>query len=216
MKKIYKDIQKGKSYFYYYGWMIAAFLLAFFLIFFFIFQAMFYVKRTEKIELFIAAHGLKDDSYSKKIQKEFKSSGLIEMNVYSYMEDDSNLFNYFSANGEKADYIIFSETNVQDLKEYVEGNYIPLSSLQEDVPSIAQFETYQYGNEAYGIKIFDGQNETYNDKLKFTDLISFTKEGKEKESYYLLVDNESPNFNKEKNHTLGYSVLEYLLADMVK
>ena len=214
--KFYKDKEKGRSYFYYYGWTILVFLSAFFLIFFFIFQGIFHVKRTQRIEMFIAAHGLKDYDYDKKILKEFKSQGLIEMNIYSYLENDVNIYDYFSANGEKADFIIFSETNVKDLNEYLPANYIPLADLNEQVECLNRFETFDYEGVSYGVKIFDGANESYNQNLNFQDLIEFTKEGQKKESYYLLIDNESPNFDVKNQHTLGYSVLEYFLYDMVK
>lgn len=177
---------------------------------------MFYVKRTERIELFIAAYGLKDDSYGKKIEKEFKDKGLIEMNIYSYIESDSNIYNYFSANGEQADFIIFSETNVKDLNEYISYNYFDISSLKDDIEVISNFETFVYEDISYGLKIFDGGNEEYNNKFNFQDLVEFTSENKENESYYLLVDNESPNFDKENSHTLGYEVLNYFLNDMMK
>ena len=113
--KIYKDQTKAKSYFYYYGWTILVFIAGFFLLFFFIFQNIFAVKRTQRIEMFIAAFGLKDYEYANKIKKQFKAGGLIEMNIYSYLEDDINVFDYFSANGENADFVIFSETNIRDI-----------------------------------------------------------------------------------------------------
>ena len=212
--KIYKDQTKAKSYFYYYGWTILVFIAGFFLLFFFIFQSIFAVKRTQRIDMFIAAHGLKDYEYGNKIKKQFKANGLIEMNIYSYLEDDINVYDYFAANGEKADFVIFSETNINDMQEYVPANYVPLSSIEETVQSVKTFETFDYEGVAYGIKIFDATNEAYNNKYKFKDFIEFTKEGKDNESYYLLIDNESPNFDKENKHTLGYSVLSYFLYDM--
>ena len=213
--KLYRDEGRSKSFFYYYGWTILVFLSAFFLVFFFVFRAMFYVKRTERIELFIAAHGLKDNDYGTRIEKEFKSRGLIEMNIYSYLEDDvAGVYNYFSANGENADFIIFSETNVKDLEEYVPANYFALSSFNEDIKKINEFDTYDYDGTAYGIKIFDGSDDAYNNKYKFKDFIEFTKEGVERESYYLLIDNGSPNFDKANKHALGYYVLDYFLNDM--
>ena len=211
---IYKDREKAKSHFYYYGWSILVFLVGFFLVFFLVFQSKFYVRRTQRVDFFIASHGLKDNDYYKTIEKKYKSQGLVECNIFSYLEEDPNVFNYFSANGEKADFVIFSETNIKDLKEYVPGNYLPISSLEAEVEAVKNFETFDYEDKAYGIKIFDGENDTYNSKYKFTDLIEFTKEGVEKESYYLLVDNESPNFDKENKHTLGYTVLSYFLYDM--
>ena len=212
--KIYRDQTKAKSFFYYYGWTILVFIAGFFLIFFFIFQSIFAVKRTQRIEMFIAAHGLKDDEYANKIKKEFKSKGLIEMKSYSYLEDDINVYDYFSANGENADFVIFSETNINDMQDYVPNNYMPLSSLEDDIESIKSFETFDYDGTAYGIKIFAASNDAYNNKYKFKDLIEFTKEGKDNESYYLLIDSGSPNFDKANKHTLGYSVLSYFLYDM--
>ena len=141
---------------------------------------------------------------------------MIEANIYFYTEDDPNVYNYFSANGENADYVIFSETNVKDMQDYVPGNYLNVGALKNDVPSIAQFEYYQFEGTSYAIKIFDAANETYNSRFSFTDTFEFTKQGKENESYYLLVDNQSPNFDKQNNHTLGYEVLEYFLSSMIK
>lgn len=212
--RIYKDREKAKSYFYYYGWTILVFVVAFFLTFFLIFQNLFAVKRTQHVDMFIAAHGLKDFEYSSKVVKQFKKGGLVEFNIYSYLEDDINIMDYFSANGENADFVIFSETNISDMKEYVPANYVPLSSLEDTVESIKSFETFEYEGTAYGIKLFDATNDTYNNKYKFKDFIEFTKEGKDNESYYLLIDNGSPNFDKENKHTLGYSVLSYFLYDM--
>ncbi len=211
---LYKDREKAKSYFYYYGWTILVFIAGFFLIFFFIFQNMFAVKRTQRVDLFIAAHGLKDYDYSKKIQKQFKSQGLIEFNVYAYLEDDLKVFDYFSANGEKADFVVFSETNLNDLKEYLPNNYVPLSDIATVVDKVNNFETFDYEGTSYGIKLFSKDSDTYNNKYKFKDYIEFTKEGVDKENYYLLIDNESPNFDEANKHTLGYSVLSYFLDDM--
>ena len=216
MKKLYKDSAKAKSYFYYYGWTVVVFLGVFFLVFFLIFQAMFHVKRTEKIDVFIAAYGLKDFEFDKKVETQFKDKGLIEFNVYSYMEDDANTANYFSANGEKADFVIFSETNIKDMQDYIQYNYMDLNVIKDDIPSLSKYDTYLDSDVPRGIKLFDGVNASYNETHTFGNLIEFSKQDKENESYYLLVDNESENFNKENNHILGYEVLEYLLSEFTK
>ena len=214
MRKMYRDISRSKSYFYYFGWTLLVFFGGFFLIFFFIFQNMFYVKRNQRIEIFIAAHGLKDDSIFKGLQKEFKSQGIIDVNVYSYLEDDINIFNYFSANGESADFIIFSETNIKDLEDYLIYNYYDVSTLSSAVPSLSSYDTpvSEYDNLPHVIKIFDGQDEYYNNVHHFNDYIEFEKAGKEKESYYLLIDKDSPFFKEKSNPSIGEDVLEYLLS----
>ena len=213
--KLYRDKSRAKSYFYYFGWTIFAFIGGFFLIFFLIFQAVFYIKRTERIEIFIAAHGLKDNNYFEKIRKEFSKDGLLEINVYSYLEDDLNVYNYFQANGESADFIIFSETNIHDMQEYITYNYVDVSTLEEDIPCLSEYDNYVYDNIPYGIKIYDGNDTAYNEAHHFQDIIEFNKQGKDNESYYLLVDKDSPNFDKKNKHTFGYSALEYLLKDML-
>ncbi len=215
MKKLYKDAMKGKSYFYYYGWTILAFLVGFYLIAFLIMQAMFFVPRVNKIEIFIAAHGIKDLEYSEKIQKQFEEDGLMEVNVYSYLEDDTKIYDFFSANGENADFVIFSETNVNEMQDYVLYNYLDLDTIKTDIPSLTSYDTFKYDGKPFGIKIYDGSDATYNATHHFDRLIEFTKVNKTNESYYLLVDNESPNFDKDNQHTLGYSVLEYLLSSML-
>ena len=190
------------------------FFANFFLVFIIIFRFRFYVRRTEKVEFFIAAYGLKQD-FSDEIVKQFKDDGLVENNIYFYSEDDPNIFNYFSANGENADYVVFSETNVKDMKDYVPYNYVATNTLLSDIPSISKYDLYEIEGTSYAIKIYDGTNQEYNNKYSFTDYIEFNKEGKGSESYYLLIDNGSPNFDKDNNHTLGISVLEYLLNKMV-
>ena len=214
--KLYKDSTKAKSFFYYYGWAILVFFGIFFLTFFLIFQAMFHVKRTEKIDIFIAAYGLKNNDVNTQIEKEFKDKGLVEFNIYSYLADDPNTANYFSANGEKADFVIFSETDIVDMQEYVTYNYMDVSTLVSEVPSLSKYETYIDNGVARGIKLFDKTDTSYNETHTFNNWIEFSKEGKENDSYYLLIDNESENFDKDNNHILGYQVLEYLLNSMVK
>jgi hypothetical protein len=87
-------------------------------------------------------------------------------------------------------------------------------AMAEQYCKVNNFETYKYEETSYGIKLFDKENDTYNNKYKFKDFIEFTKEGTDKENYYLLIDKESPNFDETNKHTLGYSVLSYFLGDM--
>ena len=166
--------------------------------------------------MFIATYGLKDNNYYKELEKRFADEGLIQANIYSYIESDNNVYNYFMANGEKADFIIFSETNVNDLQDYVIYNYYNIETLEDGVPILKEFDYFLYDNVPYGVKIFDGDNDDYNKRFSFSDLIEFTTPKKDNESYYLLIDTDSPHFDKENEHTLGYSVLEYFLTSYVK
>lgn len=177
---------------------------------------MFHVKRTERVDFFIAAYGMKSNEYNIQIQKEFKKDGLIEVNFYSYIESDANVYNYYSANGEDADFVIFSETNIKDMNDYVKYHFVDVSTLAEDIPSLTKYDRYGFEGVPFGIKLFDGKDDSYNEKFSFTDLIEFTKEGKDNEAYYLLINSKMVNFDKEKGHTLGYSVLKYFLTNHEK
>ena len=214
MSRVYKDHYKAKSYFYYYGWSVLVIFGILFLVAFLIFQARFFIRRNQRIDIFIAAHGLKDESIFNNLKSEFVKDGIIDVNIYSYIEDDPNIFNYFSANGEQADFIIFSETNIKDLEDYLIYNYYDLTNFSSDVPSIDKYQLFisEHDSLPHAIKIFDKEDESYNNSHKFNEYINFTKENKDNESYYLLIDKDSPYFGDNSNPNIGYNILEDLLA----
>ena len=210
--KIYKDKSAGKSYFYYFGWTIPVFLGLFYLLFFLIFQGVYKVKPYQKIDFFIAAYGVNDNYYQEQLIKEFEDDGLIETNIYDYPLTDPKIYDYYQAYGESADFVILSEGDVTEMKEVIKDKYVSLDTLTSDCPNISHYESYQYDSISYGIKIFDKADDSYNEKYDFTTHINFTSEGKEKTNYYLLINKESVNFDKQNNHILGYLVLQYYLV----
>ena len=210
--KIYKDKSVGKSYFYYFGWTIPVFLGVFYLIFFLIFQGVYRVKPYQKIDMFIAAYGVNDTYYQKHILNEFEDNGLIEINIYDYPVNDAKIYDYYQAYGEKSDFVILSEGDVNEMKDVIKDKFVSLNSLSTDCPSINHYESFQYDSTSYGIKVFDKDNDSYNAKYDFTTHINFISEGQVETNYYLLVNKESVNFDKENNHILGYLVLEYYLT----
>lgn len=210
--KTYRDKSAGKSYFYYFGWTIPVFLGLFFLLFFLVFQGVYHVKRYQQIDFFIAAYGVKDHYYQERLTKELEKDGLIEVNIYDYPVNDSKIYDYYQAYGEKSDFVILSEGDVNEMKEAIKDKFVPVNNYLEDCPSIAKYDLYQYESVSYGIKLFDKTNEIYNQKYDFTNHINFTSEGKEITDYYLLINKDSVNFDKQNNHILGYLVLEYFLS----
>ena len=210
--KVYKDKNKGKSYFYYFGWTIPTFLVVFFLMFFLIFQFVYRVKPYQKVDYFIAAYGLNDRYYQNEILKRFEKDGLVEVNIHDYPMGDAKLYEYYQAYGEKSDFVILSEGDVSSMKEVIKTKFTPIDNLKSDCPAISKYDSYKFDAVSYGIKIFDDKDDSYNQKYNFTSHINFTAEGKERSSYYLLVNKESVNFDKEKNHIFGYLVLEYFLS----
>ena len=210
--KIYKDINRGKSYFYYFGWTILAFFAVFFLLFFFIFQNVYKIKPYQKIDFFWAAYGLKDRYYQQEILKEYEGDGLLEINMYDYPLTDPKIYDYYQAYGENSDFVILSEGDVISMQEVVKDKFMKLNDLLTDCPSINNYDVYQYEESYYGIKLFDKDNDTYNDKYYYLEHVDFISQSHESSSYYLLVNQNSINFDKENNHIFGYLALEYFLS----
>ena len=212
MKKLYKDQALGKSFFYYYGAFIALLLVLFYVLYFSIFRAIYYVPRTKKLNFFIASYGVKDYSIKKKLHSYLKDDGLLEVNFYDYLVSDARIVDYYSAYSKSCDFFIFDETTLTDMKELVATTFMDLSNVSNDIPEMSEYETFKYEGVDIGLKIFDKDDETYNNKYKYTSWIDFTYLDNT-DNYYLLIYKKSPNFNKETHHTLGYLGLEYFLYE---
>ncbi len=210
--KIYKDKSRGKSYFYYFGWTIIAFFGLFFLLFFLIFQNVYKIKPYQKIDFFWAAYGLKDRFYQQEILKEYEDDGLLEINMYDYPFNDPKLYDYYQAYGENSDFVILSEGDLVSMQEVIKDKFMALNDLLIDCPTINNYETFVYEELSYGVKLFDKNNDEYNHQHHYLEHVEFTAQGQESFSYYLLVNQNSVNFDKENNHVFGYLALEYFLS----
>lgn len=203
-----------KTYLTYFGWSILLLPFVLWAGFYFIFRQMYAAKPYEQLTIFYAAYGLKDDSFHNKMQKDLEDKACYEINYYDYSRSDKKIYEYYSSVKDNCDFFVFGEQDLVDMKEVVKEQF---KVIDEDLakninlPSYYEYFSYEEGN--YGIKLVDKENSEYNQKTKFDSLINYSLNN-QSDSFYLLINKDSVNFDKESNHTLGYIGLEYLFNNV--
>ena len=178
------------------------------------------IKDYEKFTLFIAAYGVTEFRYKDEITELLKDDGIVEVNYLSYRNDDENIGAYYDTFGYYADLNILSEKDIQDMKEGIKDVYIPVSdSLRNNINISDKYEYYAYDEVNYAIKIFDKDNDAYNDNFEYSEWINFkTKQGT-KENFYLLLTHYSKTFGEYSKTNVSSSslkALQYFLNENTK
>lgn len=202
--------EERRTFFMYYGWTIPVFLVVFWVTFYFVFNQIYAVKPFEQLTFFYAAYGLKDNSFHEKMRKELEPQPCYEVNYYDYSLNDKTIYSKYSAVRDNCDFFVFSEYDLTEIAETAENIFMPIDGdMISRINLPAHYTFYEYNSVTYGIKLFDKDDETYNEQTKFKDYINFTYEDK-KDSFYLVINKKSANFSVESNHILGYLGMEYL------
>ena len=212
MKKVAK--KDFNTFLAYFGWTIPIMLMVFWASYFFIYRQIYATKPYEKITILYAAYGVKDNSLHTKHKSELESHNCYEVNHYSYNRDSQDLIKHYNALAPLCDYFVFSETDLNDMHEAIEKNFKPVSTdlvSKCNIPS--SYSYYSFGTTNYGIKLYDKSDETYNSGKYFSNYINFSN-GTNVDSYYLLINKNSVNFDESANHILGYLGLEYLFNEL--
>ena len=213
MRKLTKDDRN--TFFAYYGWTIPVFLVVFWAIFYFTFRQIYATKQYEQLVFFYAAYGLKNDTVHTKLQKKLEPQHCYEVNYYDYARDSSSIINAYSAVSSICDFFVFSETDLVDMQETVQTNFMVIDSeLTTKINLPAAYEFYSYSDGLnYGIKLFDKNDPTYSENIKYSSYINFSR-GSDIDTFYLVINKKSVNFNESAHHTLGYLGLDYLFNEL--
>ena len=204
-----------KTYLTYYGWTLLVLPLILWSGFYFIFKTMYAPKKYEQLTFFYAAYGLKDNSIHEKMQKALLDHDCFEVNYYDYSIADRKIYDYYTAVKDNCDFFIFSEHDILEMKDVVKTEFKVLDDdLLKRIELPDYYKTYAYEDINYGIKLIDKDDDSYNEKTNFNSIINYSLNDN-KDSFYLLVNKDSENFNLEENHTLGYLGLNYLLHDAI-
>lgn len=204
------------NFFTYYGWTIPLFLVGFWVTFYFIYNNVYAPKKYEKLVMFYAAYNLKDNSIHKEMKNALKPYGCLEVDYYDYSLTNPEIAKYYNTLKPNTDLFVMSEQDLTDMKEEISGQYMKLSNIILDkihIPTTYQY--YSYDETTYGIKIYDKNDNDYNQFTKFQNWINFSFEDKT-DNFYLVINCDSVNFDDEKGHTLGYKGLEYLLNGSIQ
>ena len=204
-----------KTYLTYYGWTILVLPLVLWSGFYFIFKSMYAPKKYEQLTFFYAAYGLKDNSLHDRMQKDLEADGCYEVNYYDYSILDKKIYEYYSALKDNCDFFVFSEHDLLEMKEVVKDEFKVLDEdLLKRIELPSFYSTYAYEDINYGIKLIDKDDDSYNEKSKFSSIINYSLNDN-KDSFYLLINKDSENFDLEANHTLGYIGLNYLFNNAI-
>ena len=202
-----------KTYLTYYGWTSVVFLIIFWAGFYFIFRQMYAPKRYEQLNFFYAAYGLKDNSIHEKMQKALEDKNCFEVNYYDYSRNDKKIYEYYSSLKDNCDFFVFSEQDLIDMKEVIKSEFkVVDENLLKRISLPSYYSLYSYENINYGIKLIDKDDQSYNEKTKFDSLINYSLNNNA-DSFYLLININSVNFDLESGYTLGYLGLDYFINE---
>ena len=158
-------------------------------------------KKEETFSIFITSYDwnnqLEDELYN-----EFKDDGILDFNVYNFSIDDKDLSSYYTNFGVKSDILILYEFDLNDMDEYIDDYYMVIPSKYSN-----QFDCFKYNEAPYGIKLYDNENNEYNNSL-INKYNVFS--GEKNQDVYILINKKSVHFDNEQD--IGYSVLDYILA----
>ena len=208
------------NFFTYYLWIVIVFAIVTFASTTLLLSAINKIQDHERFSIFFAAYGITEERGKEDIQELLKDDGIVEVNYYSYRNDDSRIGAYYQAFGYYSEINILSEKDVKDMKETIKNVYIPLTNEFKnaaEIPSI--YQTYDYEDKPYALKIFDKDDESYNAKFNYSTWINFETPNIENENFYLLLSYRSPNFGeygKRNINTSAIKGLKYFLHENTK
>lgn len=212
MRKITKE--NYNTFFSYFGWTIPVFLIVFWAIFYFTFRQIYATKPYEQLVFYYAAYGLKDNSVHNKLQKALEPKQCYEVNYYDYTRDSSEAYKSYTAVSSICDFFVFSETDLNDMQDAVKSIFMPITNeFADKIHLPAAYSFFQFESVNYGIKLNDKNDATYEQNKKYSSYINFSK-GSNTDSFYLVINKNSVNFNEDANHVLGYLGLDYLFNEL--
>ncbi len=156
-------------------------------------------KKEELFSIFVTSYGVKDQELQNRILNECQETDIKEVNIYNFSYEDENIASYYANFGEKSDLIVLYETDLLEMKEFIGDRFLLLNNTYSE-----NYQTYNYENCAYGIKVFDFNNKENSLFDKY-----FNFEGKINKDSYVLINKKSVHFENE--NAIGYKILNKLL-----
>ena len=169
--------------------------------------------REEKLRFFLGVYDTSEIGLDRDLLMEFADSGLREVEFHAYAPDSSRYSTYFYSISANCDFIVLKEKDLMLLDEDVGFYFRALNAnlLASLCPPEVDPDLYVYGENPFGIKIYDDRNPDYNRRLDFSSWLTFTKSGNEAydDCFYLLIGEKSPYFFSDSD--LGVQAGQYLI-----
>jgi len=195
------------------GWTVILIGLLSYMGFYWALNAIDSIKDYERIDYFIESYSVKVNTLAADTVSLLKDNGVLESHVYDVSPDADNKNTKFARFGAYSDICILNRSDLDDVKEVIGDNFVPLSSAFKANFSSGLTKNYSfysaYGDD-YAIKIYDPSDPTYSNQFTFTNLMAFSKEGSTPEAYYLVVPILSVNYGAKT--TNGFAALNYFLS----
>lgn len=173
-------------------------------------------KDYEKISIFIEGFDLSDDTLSSDLEEHLKDDGVLRVDISLYSPIDPLINSYYTAFGEEADILFLVSSAVDSMfTNYPAGakedwiSYSP--SLINDLSITGMMDYYVYEDEAYGLKIYDKDDSSYNRNI---DELGIFKTDEFNEDVYIFLRKASPNFGSYSNEPItsnGIKSMNYIL-----
>ena len=186
---------------------IFAFLFSWFG-YFMIFKTIYNLKPYQKLVFYLDTYSVlteKPEQFKKLLNdEELKKQGLIDISYYTFdiLGEDTP---YIKDVIDQVDFAIIPQSALGNFTG-IDDDLLDFSSL-EDIPA-----QYELGYTNHAIKIYEAGNDEYNSKFLFSSWLTLNDDI-HNSNFFLIASNYSKNFDKEKNHILGYSSLNIILND---
>ena len=176
-------------------------------------------KDFESIYVFVTAKNIKKD-FSSEIKEEYLNK-VNNFEIHMYNVNDSSLSNLYEANGVNSDFIILPERDANyyldsDLKNpiYMEYSQELKNAIFDGIDSSSFIYKSNELNGEFALKIFDKDDQNYNDKINFESWFEFDSTY----SYYLLLNRNSKKFGEfsESENKIALDSLNYIFRSLVK
>lgn len=158
----------------------------------------------EKFSLFIDAKGIKNDDMVKYLENETKQCGIEKFSYYCYPKSltSDNSLQTSIYQKEANDIVIINENELKDMDEAIQQHFVTIDQFFDENSK----DYYVFNGQKYGLKIYDVQNETYNQKMGFANFVDYEEYSS---NSYLCIRSSSVHFGTKTNY--GITILNNLI-----
>jgi len=210
------------DYFVTWGWLLLLFIGLSYVAWYWPISTLDSIKDYEQINFFFESYGLNDNSLQSDLLADLQEKGVVEVNLYDYAPTDASLTSYYDKFGVASDFLVLAGSDLDAMfadaaSTSIASEFVPFSSaLRAATMPADDYAYYQVNSAAYGLKVYDASDASYNVAHPFDKLLEFTSSGVTADSYYLLLNAQTPNFKPYDTDSVtsnAVEVLRYFLAE---
>ena len=212
MKKIKSSSKYIKSVIAFDWWKYLLLFLVSSILIYYAFYLKLSLKRYEEIRIFTTAEVV-DERIIDELEDYLKDDGILEVTIYNADANSSYYDIQLETNGfGNGDILILPSSKTLDNEYLVQNSLLFNDKLISEFKEInPHIEFLQYETYTYAIKIYDINDETYNESLHFDEWVKL------EETYYMMFVRNSPNLGEygdksENNHVSALKAAKYLLG----